>query len=254
MRTNFLKVLMLIGTALLLGNQTNAQSDEKQSYFKATADIVSQYVWRGSLATAHPTPNIQPTLAFTSGNFEVGVWGSTDFTGSYKEIDPYIAFTFSKIKLGITDYNWNFDQAGYFNYKNSETGHRLEGTVGFTGTDKLPVGIYWNTMFYGLDKQADDSTKQAYSTYIEFVYTKGDVNAFLGLTPWESYYNNYGISAFDSTATKKTFSVVNIGASYTKSLKINENISLPVKVTLVINPAATYSLKDYIHLVFGISI
>ena len=132
MRTNFIMGVVLSGIATFMSNQANAQSDEKQSHFKATADLVSQYVWRGSLATAAPTPNIQPTLAFVSGNFEAGAWGSTDFTGSYKEFDPYIAFTISKIKLGITDYNWNFDQAGYFNFKNSETGDRLEGTGCFT--------------------------------------------------------------------------------------------------------------------------
>jgi hypothetical protein len=254
MITNFIKVILLSGIASFHNNQVNAQTDKKPSNFKATADIVSQYVWRGSLATLQPTPNIQPTLAFTSGIFEIGVWGSTDFTGSYKEIDPYLILNYKKIKLGITDYNWNLDQTGYFNYKNNETGHRLEGTLGFTGTDKLPVGIFWNTIFYGLDKSIEDSTKQAFSTYIEIVYTRGDASMFVGITPWEGYYNNYGFSAFDSTASKKTFSVVNIGAAYTKPIRINESFSLPVKVSLIINPAATYSRKDYIHLVLGITI
>lgn len=253
MKTKYLIIILLIGSAFLLNKAVNAQLNEKQSPYKVTADLVSHYVWRGSMATGSPTPNFQPTLAFIKGKFEIGVWGSTDFTGSYKELDPYVSFTTGHLKLAFTDYDWNFDQADYFNYTNSETGHRFEGTIGFTGSEKIPVSVTWNTMFYGLDKKADDSTSQAYSTYIELGYTKGAASIFFGFTPWESYYNNYGVTVFDSTATKKTFSIVNIGASVTRALKISETYSLPIKATLVINPSATYNRKDFIHLVFGIT-
>ena len=232
----------------------NAQTSEPVSPFKVTADLVSSYVWRGSLATGSPTPNFQPTLAFTKGKFEIGVWGSTDFVGSYKEIDPYVSLSSGQLKFAVTDYNWNFDQANYFNLKNSETSHRFEGTIGFTGSEAMPISVTWNTMFYGLDKKSNDSTKQAYSTYIELGYAKGAASFFFGFTPWASYYNNYGVTAFDLTAIKKSFSIVNIGASVTKALKINETYSLPLKATLVINPSATYTRKDFVHLVFGITI
>ncbi|NOU48718.1 MAG: hypothetical protein HOO86_16890 [Bacteroidales bacterium] len=253
MKNKYVLLLALIHFFCVTGISVSAQTNESVSPVKVTADLVSHYVWRGSMATGSPTPNLQLTLAFSKGKFEIGVWGSTDFTGSYKEIDPYISFTSGHLKLAFTDYNWNFDQANYFNYTNNETGHRFEGTLGFTGSEKIPVSITWNTMFYGLDKKIDDSTSQAFSTYIELVYTKGAASFFLGFTPWESYYNNYGVTAFDTTAQKKTFSVVNIGASVTKALKINETYSLPIKATLVINPSATYTRKDFVHLVFGIT-
>jgi hypothetical protein len=249
------KLLLVILT--LLGSfpisYLHGQADDPTSPFKVTADLVSHYVWRGSMATGSPTPNFQPTLAYTKTNFEIGVWGSTDFVGSYKEADLYATFNAGNMKLGLTDYNWNLSQANYFNYKNSETGHRLEGTIGFTGTEIFPVSITWNTMFYGLDKKSGDSTKQAYSTYIEICYTKGAASIFFGFTPWAGFYNNYGLTVFDTEAGKKTFSIVNIGASVTKALKITDSFSLPLKATLVINPSATYSRNDYIHLVFGIT-
>jgi hypothetical protein len=260
MKTTNLKVkskklllVMLIATSSFYITNLKAQSDDQASHFRVTADLVSQYVWRGSLATVSPTPNFQPTLSFTQGKFEIGVWGSTDFAGSYKEVDPYISIALGHLKLAITDYNWNFDKANYFNYKNSETGHRFEGTIGFTGTEAMPVSVTWNTIFYGLDKKSDDSTKQAYSTYIELGYSKGAASFFFGFTPWKGYYNNYGVTAFDQGAVKKTFSIVNIGASVTKALKFNESFSLPLKATLVINPSATYARNDYIHLIFGIT-
>jgi hypothetical protein len=253
MKNEYILLVGFITAGFFTSIHVNAQSSEPAFPFKVTADLVSHYVWRGSMATGILTPNFQPTLAYTKGNFEIGVWGSTDFVGSYKELDLYVSLSAGHLKLALTDYNWNFSQANYFDYKNNETGHRIEGTVGFTATDAFPVSIVWNTMFYGFDKKSDDSTKQAFSTYIELGYSRGSASFFLGVTPWAGYYNNYGITTFNPGAAKKTFSVVNIGACVTKALKINETFSLPLKATLVINPSATYSRNDYIHLVFGIT-
>ncbi|MCX6320256.1 MAG: hypothetical protein NTX93_00400 [Bacteroidia bacterium] len=253
MKNKYFLLVVFITLACFASLPVNAQKSEPVSPFKVTADLVSHYVWRGSMATGSPTPNFQPTLAFTKGNFEIGVWGSTDFVGDYKEVDPYVSFIAGQFKFAFTDYNWNFSQANYFNYKNSETGHRFEGTIGFIGNETVPISVTWNTLFYGLDKKSDDSTRQAYSTYIELGYSNGAASFFFGFTPWSGYYNNYGVTTFDPGAGNKTFSIVNIGASVTKKLKINETFSLPLKATLVINPSATYSRNDYIHLVFGIT-
>ena len=244
----------IVGSILFIfSGKVQAGDSTAVSSVKVTADLVSHYVWRGSMATGSPTPNFQPTIAYTKGNFEIGVWGSTYFTGSYKEVDPYVSLNFKLFKFTVTDYNWNFGRANYFNYSNNQTGHRFEGSIAFNGTKEFPVSIAWNTMFYGYDKKSTDSTKQAYSTYIELGYSKGPVSYFFGFTPWAGYYNNYGNTAFDPAASKKSFSVVNVGASITKSLKITDAYSLPIKTTLIINPSATYSRNDYIHLVFGIT-
>jgi hypothetical protein len=246
------KILLVTFLTLTGFIALKAQTDKPSFQFKVTGDLVSSYVWRGSLATARATPNFQSALAFIKGNFEIGVWGSTDFAGSYKEVDPYISLTTGYLKFGITDYNWNFDRADYFDYRNSETGHRIEGTIGFAGTETFPVSVTWNTVLYGFDKRSEDSTKQAYSTYVEVNYAKGPVSIFFGFTPWPGYYNNYGVTAFNPGADKKSFSIVNIGASITKVLKINESFSLPFNAMLVFNPSATYSRNDFVHLVFGI--
>ncbi len=246
--------MLIFALAFTANKNVMAQTVEPASPFKITADIVSSYVWRGSLATGSPTPNFQPTLAYTKGNFEIGVWGSTDFTGSYKEVDPYISLTSGQLRFAVTDYNWNFEKANYFNYKNSETGHRIEGTIGFIGPNTLPISVTWNTLVYGLDKKSTDSTKQAFSTYIELGYSKGPVAFFFGFTPWASYYNNYGATAFDPETPKKSFSLVNIGTAISKGIKITESYSLPVKASLIINPSASYSKSDYIHLTVGITI
>jgi hypothetical protein len=266
MKNKYSFFLAFITLAFFTNVQVNAQTSEPASPFKATAELVSHYVWRGSMATGSPTPNFQPTLAFTKGNFEIGVWGSTDFVGSYKELDPYVSYGVGPWKFTLTDYNWNFVRANYFNYKNSETGHMFEGSIGYTGPSSLPVTVSLNTMFYGFDQKgngnlpgyksnasASDSANQAYSTYIELGYTKGMASFFFGFTPMASYYNNYGVTKWDATADKKSFSIVNIGATISRSIKITESFSLPVRATLILNPSATYSRNDYLHLVFGIT-
>jgi len=255
-KNNILRLIIFgIFTCILVNSNAKANETDttKTSAFNVSSALVSSYVWRGSMATSSPTPNFQTNLSFTKGNFEIGVWGSSDFIGSYKEVDPYLSLTAGKFKFLITDYNWDFDKADYFNYKNNETAHRVEAAILFSGTKVLPIGIMWNTMIYGFDKRSDDSTKQAFSTYIELGYSKGNVSFFLGFTPWASYYNNYGVTTFNQGVSKKEFSIVNIGASITKSIKINENYSLPLKATLAINPAATYTRMDFIHLVFDIN-
>jgi len=252
MRNLKTSILILSATFLLFVVNVSAQDDVKKdepkkeeapSPFKVTAELVSHYVWRGSMATGSPTPNLQPTLSYTKGPIEIGVWGSTDFIGSYKEVDPYLAFTKGPLKVTLTDYNWNFNKADYFNYKNDETGHILEGSVGYTGPASLPLSISLNTMFYGLDKSPTDSTKQAYSTYVELGYTTGPASFFFGFAPWQSYY----------TAYRDGFEVVNIGVTVTKALKITEAYSLPLRATLVVNPSGGYNRSDFVHLVFGIT-
>jgi hypothetical protein len=253
MKIKSLFLILFISLFSLTNDLIIAQNSEHTSPFKITADLVSSYVWRGSMATVSPTPVFQPTLAFTQGNLEIGVWGSTDFTGSYKEIDTYFSVFVNHLRFAVTDYNWNLEKTNFFNYKNSETGHRFEGTIGFTGSETLPVSISWNTFFYGFDKKSEDSTRQSFSTYIELSYSSGSASFFFGFTPWTGLYNNYGVTTFSPGAAKKSFSIVNIGASFTKELKITETFSLPLKATLVINPSATYSRSDYIHLVFGVT-
>ncbi len=241
-----LKFILLTSISLILVfSPSRAQKNDSISPFKISADLVSSYVWRGLLATTSPTPNLQPTISYTKGNFEIGVWGSTDFTGTYKEIDSYLSLTVNKLKFVVNDYNWNFNKAAYFDYSNSKTAHIFEASACYLGSKSFPINISWNTMFYGFDKKQNNETvEQAYSTYVELGYTKGSTSFFFGFSPWESYYSAY----------RKGFEVVNIGTSITKELKITDQFSLPVKSSFIINPSGGYTRSDYVHLVFGITL
>lgn len=249
-----MKTRILISLSLLIILYSNssgqtagpvAASDTPKARFKITTDIVSTYIWRGTVGSLNP--NIQPTLAFVTGGFEAGVWGSTDFRGSYKEMDSYIAYTLKSIKIGITDYDWTFTNASYFDYRNSGTDHIIEVSVSFQGSENLPLTISANTMVYGADKKWDwesgtFSSKQNYSTYIEFGYGFGTSSVFLGVTPYNGYYGaGYG--------KVRGFAVCNLGLSSVRNINITHDFQLPLKATLYLNPQA-----ESIHFVIGITL
>ncbi len=212
---------------------------------KVTADLVSSYIWRGTIAS--PIPNIQPTIAAVAGKFEAGIWGSTDFLGSYKEVDPYIAYSAKFVKLTFTDYCWTFNGTSYFNYKNAETNHILEGTIGFSPAKSIPLTISVSTMFYGADKKWDKesgsfSARQNYSTYIEVSYTIGMTSFLAGMTPSNGYYGA-GYGKVDG------FAVCNIGVASVRNINITPSFQLPLKGAVYVNPQA-----ESIHFVIGLTL
>ena len=236
-----MKLLSLAAALILSGSfiygQSTSPTDAGQAgkaTIKVTTDIVSSYIWRGTVASLNP--NIQPTFAVDAGGLEVGVWGSTDFLASYKEVDPYVTYTISTFKIGITDYDWTFRNPSYFDYKNATTDHIIEGSLSYLGTDKLPLSISLNTMVYGADKKWDKntgtfSTKQNFSTYVEFGWAFKDLSVFLGVTPGNGYYGA-GYGRIDG------FAVCNLGVTSTRNIKITNDFSLPLKGTIYINPQA----------------
>jgi len=90
-------------------------------------------------------------------------------------------------------------------------------------------------MLYGADKQFDDPAKNNYSTYIEVGYgfkvSDYKLDLFLGMTPSDGMYG-------DGYGGRDGFAIVNAGVTGSKTIKITENWSLPVKASLIANPQA----------------
>jgi hypothetical protein len=186
-------------------------------------------------------------MALVYKGFEAGVWGSTDFFGSYKEVDPYLSLSTKYLKFTFTDYCWTFNQTSYFNYKNDETNHVLEGTIGFAIPESLPLSLSVSTMFYGADKKWDKeaeafSSDQNYSTYIELAYLAGSTTFVLGMTPSNGYYGA-GYGKVDG------FAVCNLGISSVRNIKITPSFELPLKGAIYVNPQA-----ESIHFVIGLTL
>jgi len=248
------KIYYLTVLCVLFTSALYVRAQESKVKLNVAADIVSRYVWRGLDYGA--SPNIQPTLSLTAGNFEVGSWGAISTLATYSEIDLYAKYSFSNFSIGVTDYFFPADGIPateglkYFNWTNSSTGHLIETFGQYKGGKKLPVSLLASVMVYGNDKDYDnfdvnavtqDTTyKNNYSAYFELGYSfnvKGQaLDAFVGFTPDAGLYGNKA-------------GVVNAGISTGKNVVITDKFELPVKVSLITNP-----VTQNIYFVLGITL
>lgn len=188
-------------------------------------DIANRYVWRGT--DFGDSPSIQPELSYTTGGFEIGVWGALATTGNPAgtEISPYISYTFETdagdFSLILTDYT--FPGVGGAWALDGDT-HALEIGLAYDGLLSVFAGVF----IYG-----DDDN----SAYIELGYELNDIGIFLGFSPTAS--DEYGTDGFG---------IINTGISYEKELKITDSFSLGLNSALILNPTA-----ESLFLVFGIS-
>ncbi len=243
----------LFACAALLFSTLHICAQESNVKLNVAADIVSRYVWRGLDYGA--SPNIQPTLSLTAGNFEIGYWGAISTLGTYSEVDLYAKYTVGRVSLGVTDYFFPIDGiAGgdsqkYFNFENATTGHLVEAFGQYKGAESFPISLLASVMVYGNDKNfaepsisaTNDTTfSNNYSAYVELGYSfsiKGQaLDAFVGFTPDAGLYGSEA-------------GVVNAGLSTSKKIAITQSFELPVKASVITNP-----LTQNIYFVLGITL
>ncbi|BDX39525.1 hypothetical protein CYCD_28800 [Tenuifilaceae bacterium CYCD] len=239
------KLLLSLTTTLLLTSSIAVAQEEKQSSAVSvdySVDLVSRYVWRGLLYSANP--NIQPTISLTAGNFSVGSWASYGMSQEYySEVDLFATYSIGNFSFTVYDYYNEYesklDSADYFHWDRKTTGHALEGTLAWSGTESFPLSITGAVFFYGNDRNST-TLDQNYSTYLELGYpvTLGDYNIdlFIGGTFNEGLYNDEA-------------NIVNVGFKTSKEIEITDKFKLPVSATFAVNPA-----KEDIFFVVGITL
>jgi len=229
------KMLFVIGISCM-ASSINAQEESKLTV-TPSADIVSNYVWRGVYQTGAA---IQPSLTFGYGGFSLGAWGSTDFSTTAKEFDLSLGYQAGGFSIMATDYWWAGEGAKYGDYSSN---HYLEGSVGYSFGEDCPLSITWSTML-GFDGDKDASGDQQFSTFVELGY---DVNVdgvlftpSIGVSPWTGMYHKAGTDGF-------ALCTVSLKAS--KEVEITDKFSLPIFGQVVIAPN-----QDNVFLVFGVSL
>ena len=247
-KTFIMKHLKLSFLLILAGISLKGIAQEsKPTNFKlsAGADFATSYLWRGF--ELGNSPAVQPWGEFSYKGFTLGTWGSYSFTGDYKEVDLYAKYTYKTFTLNFVDLFFpgyeGLDQ-NFFNFKQSSTGHCGELGLSFNGSEKIPFSVFGGVILYGTstDPNPSDSTKMNYSTYFELKYL-GTLNdypyeVFAGFTPTQStFYLTNG------------FAFINLGATVKKSIKLTEDFSLPMKLTLSLNPEIK---KIYLSLLISI--
>jgi len=200
----------------------SAQSDTLPAVsISANVDLMSRYVWRG-IDIGH-APSIQPELSATWKGFTLGTWGAFKLTGEGdQETDLFLSKTFSFVTVAIWDY-WSFNDTSAFdcfNYREKTTSHVLEAQILLSGGETLPFNFLASYLFYG----ADPSKSVYFELQYEHNLSLADLVIFAGYQVKGDYY-----------ATKPAF--VNIGCTVSKSIQVTDRLSLPVCLSLIVNPA-----------------
>ena len=223
-----MKKIFFCGLALLLFGAATAKAQDTVETTIGT-DIVSSYVWRGlELGDV----SMQPTMGVSYKGLSLSAWGSVGLSNSAdtKELDLTLAYTIGGFNVGVTDYWFNAGldpQNRYFKYSADETNHVFEANIGY---DFGFASVQWYTNFLGNDLAAD-SDKLAYSNYFEInvPYTLGGVDwkATAGAVPFATDF--YGTEGF---------AVTNLALTAAKEFQVTDTFSIPAFAQVAANPSA----------------
>ncbi len=207
-----------------------------------SGDIVSSYIWRGQNCG---DVSIQPTLGVSYKGLSLTAWGNVGLSNSddTKELDLTLAYTTGGFNIGITDYWFSVGQDPenrYFKYEAHGTNHVFEANIGY---DFGLASLQWFTNFAGNDGTNKDG-KRAYSSYMEvvvpFKLSAIEWTATVGAVPFAtSYYNEW----------TSGFAVTNVALKATKDIKVTESFSIPIFGEIVGNPRTQKA-----YLVLGITL
>lgn len=192
-----------------------------QTSVSGGADFVSRYLWRG--VDYGNSFSVQPSLALTTGNFEVGFWASYPFVNTAsgnEEMDFYLGYTISDFTILFTDYYFPNSGLRYGLYDDPGA-HTLEVGLSYGGSESFPVSVTAYMNVYN----DDDNTiyfELGYSTEVDEVA----VDLFVGGTPG-------GDNAFYGTTE---FNLINVGVTASKDIKITDEFSLPIFSSYIVNP------------------
>lgn len=226
---SFYKYLSIIFFVIIsITNLNIAQS------LSVNVDFVSRYIWRGFDLGAN-TPSLQPNVKFSTGGFTAGFWGAYAFANenALEEIDFYASYSFNlsesgSINIGLTDYmnpNSGTRIGSFSNYDDSDGpgAHYIELNAGYSGPESFPINFSFNTFVYNLENNPI-YFQLGYNTSIDDV----GFSIFTGATTGDEN-GYYGV---------KEFSVINLGFTASKSIKVTESFSVPIFGSIILNPAA----------------
>ena len=182
--------------------------------------MMSRYIWRGR--DYGNSPSIQPYLQVSYKGFSFGAAGEYMLNGpGWQETDLYVSKSFEYLTLSVYDYYSFVDTlpGNLFEFRQDRTGHLFELMAEVSGFSDWPVSLLASWLFAGYDTDN--------SLYFELGYHQpldsGDLDFFVGFTPYKSYY-------------APRAALVNIGVTFTKGLNFSANYTMPVQLSVVLNP------------------
>ena len=227
-------VILTFVLFLSMGFALYSQSDEGKFSANASFKIMSKYMFRGIEMTKDP--NIVGEANIGYKGWTLGMWATTNYSGTYYEPDIYISYAPKNFVFTLYDFDTGKGK-DYFNFNNQKTTHIDELSVKYKVSDKIPLSLTVGTIIWGADKKIDfyDSTGQAvlknannFSTYVEAVYpfevNEITITPTIGFTTHKSY-----------TYSTTGFSFINVGVTFEKRVRVSDKLSIPVGYSFIYN-------------------
>ncbi len=242
-----LVLLLLFGLAAGI----SAENTSEKITVNTGVDLYSRYVWRG-IDIAN-TPSIQPAISVGYAGLELGVWGAytlSNQTSASDEIDFWLGYSRTlnngvAISGIVTDYTYPNSGSDFFNFNNYDAltadstpapgAHTLELGASVTGPKTFPVTISGYVNVYN-----DAGSNTYFQIDCPVTANETSLNFFCGATGGSE--DNPGYYGADN------FSVINLGVTASREIKMSASFALPLTVQFILNPKAEIS-----HLVVALS-
>ncbi|WP_010663720.1 hypothetical protein [Marinilabilia salmonicolor] len=201
---------------------------------------VTQHYWRGlgQGPLFGNAPAFEPSISFTGGKWNIGIFSGASFDNIYKCIMPWVQYSPTKgLTVGIwdiyspgTDF-WDTDITD-FNLHTSD--HYVDAILSY----KFPWNLQLKVATLVLGGDPNEEGKRNYTTYLEanYAYKKDQLSLYaaIGATPKKGLY-------------AKEAGIINLEAKIQYTILPYENsIQLPVFMRVGYNP-----VDDYFQFVAG---
>lgn len=235
---SFKQIFQLITTVIVIGCLAGVAMGEDKISVSTSVDLYNRYVWRG-LDIAN-TPSMQPSLSAGYDGFELGVWGAYTLSNQSSvsdEIDFWLSYSRefgdgNALTILATDYY--FPNAGpkFFNFNNYDDpnpgAHTVELGLSFSSPilKSLTLSAYMNVY-------NDEGNNTYFQADYPFKVGETEMGLFCGAAGGSSDNPGYYGTA--------SLNVINLGISARRDIKMSESFSLPLTISLIVNPNSEIS-------------
>ena len=225
---------------------------------EVSTDILSDYVWRGTICNDNPVWQPSVTLAYDAGDYgklSGNVWSSLDLTHKrgtatnsrrscgLQEIDYTLSYAVDLFDLGF--------EVGHIWYTfpnaNGSSDQDLYATISYENDILTPsASLYWNYS----DSAGTDISSVYASFTLSHEFTLEAVSEDLTLTPSASL--GFGDNAYTDVGAELTDQTIGISAAYA----LSKNVSVGAQINYTWTPSHTlrhagYMSEDKDQVVWG---
>lgn len=215
MRTNRITRLVFTLALLITGSAaTIAETPERAVTLDLSADVMSNFLWRGS-ESSNFCVLPSATVTWVKPGLSFNVWGRTDLFAdekavNVKEIDLTLAWQpIEALTIQLVDY-YNFSRSFFGGWDFSRhSAHNLEVGLAY---DFGPLSLSWNTCLTGSD--INTYGDRCYATYVEVgaPWQLGGLTgkAAVGASLWDDGFDLFVTDKYGNSVPSDGFKVCNI--------------------------------------------